>query len=147
MEQVPGVAQVRRLRSRRAIDRLDELRAMRGLGEQYTQNALALELHISQPAVSKALEAAAAVDSVLPGFSGASPYEVAQRYAAGELSREQLVDELARWPYRPVDPGDGVDWNSYVPSDFADVTRALSHGLIDDETYCAILTRQNESGL
>ena len=82
------------------------------------------------------------------GFSGADPYEIALRYAAGQLSRERLVDELSRWDYapdrRPPHPlDDGVilgDWKEYL-------VPALDHGLIDDATYEAIrAARSGASG-
>ena len=82
----------------------------------------------------------------MPGFSGASPYEVAQRYAAGLLAREQTVDELSRWPYKPQDRTEG--WDDLlltVPGSFDDVISAADHGLIDDGMYEAILDASSES--
>lgn len=127
---------VRGWRARRAVDRLDELRALRGLARHLSQAELARALGVSQPAVSKRLREASSVPAVRPGFSGASAYEIAQRYAAGLLSREQTLEELSRWTYKPGDPGDGVDWLSYRPGEFEEqLGKALDHGLVDDAMY------------
>lgn len=76
------------------------------------------------------------------GFSGADPYEIALRYAAGQITREQLIDELSRWEYTPdrypPEPlDDGVilgDWSRYLSPAFHD-------DLIDFGTYEEIFNR------
>jgi hypothetical protein len=50
----------------------------------------------------------------LPGFSGATPKEICARYAAGLISRDQLIDELGRFPYQEADTTDGDDWLTAV---------------------------------
>ena len=77
-----------------------------------TQVELARGLGLSQPTISDALKTAARVPEPRPGFSGADPYEIAQRYAAGDLTREELVEELSPWEYRPGQPTDGYDWTA-----------------------------------
>jgi transcriptional regulator with XRE-family HTH domain len=134
-----------RLRARLAqVDYLRDLTEATALGASQTE--IARELRVTQPAISKALRGAATTPPVLEGFHGGSPYEIAERYAAGELTREQVVDELARWPYTPADPGDGVDWMTYDPGTFDDVVRARRDGLLDTETYDAVLESQDELG-
>jgi hypothetical protein len=96
------VRELRRARARLEVDRLDYNRLLRTTAQTHSQGALAGVLKISQAAVSKALTRAQSIPDPLPGFSGASPYEIAQRYAAGELIRAQVVDELTRWPYDPA---------------------------------------------
>jgi hypothetical protein len=77
---------------------------------------------------------------VRAGFSGASPYEIAERYSAGEITREQLVEELVRWEYRPARATDGLDWMTGDSGEFSEtVGRALDEGLIDDATYDEVL--------
>ena len=79
----------------------------------------------------------AAPDVPVPreGFSGASPYEIVQQYAAGELSREQAVDELSRWEYVPMPSADPFG-DLFIPDGtFEEVCRAESDGLIDGTTY------------
>lgn len=136
------VKQVRRLRARRAVDARDELRLLPRVAEQMSQTELARALGVSQPAVSGRLRKAADVPPVREGFSGSDPYEIAQRYAAGLISREQVVEELSRWEYRPADRGDGVDWGSYEPGEWYEfVVPALDHGLLEADVYSEIQSR------
>ncbi|MCL3862985.1 hypothetical protein M1R94_18435, partial [Actinotalea sp. K2] len=92
---------------------------------------------LSQAAVSKTLRSARTVPPVREGFSGASPYEIAQRYAAGELAREQLVDELARWQYVPMPrTDDGIDDLVVIElGTFHEVSQARRDGLLDGAAY------------
>jgi DNA-binding CsgD family transcriptional regulator len=141
----PSVDQVRRLRHRQVVDRLDELRLVRQLSATMSQTALAKALAISQPAVNNALKRAAQVPDVPAGFSGASPYEIAERYAAGMIDRDQLIDELGRFPYAPTPTTDGYDWlTDEVPNTVGEVGDALDDGLIDEDTYVAIQHRIDE---
>lgn len=137
---------VRRLRSRELVTHVSYLRALRTAAQDTTQTQLASRIGISQPSVNSALKSAAAVPDVRPGFSGATAYEIAQRFDAGELSREQVVDELGRWDYRPGSPSDGYDWSTFDPGEFAEVERAHTEHLIDDATYDEILIRYSEQG-
>jgi len=147
MTQVDGevaelTAMVRGLRARRAVDRVSELRALAALASKLPQSAIARTLRVSQPAVSKRLREAVEVPAVREGFSGGSPFEVAQRYAAGLLSRAQVLEELARWPYVSAVAGDGEDWLSGDPGEFEQVGRALDDGLIEDELYDELVARR-----
>lgn len=137
-----AVASARRAKSRTVVSRLDYLRELRRLAGSLTQVELARNLGVSQPTISDSLKTAAKVAEPRAGFSGADPYEIAQRYAAGDLSREQVVDELARWEYRPWAPTDGYDWTTGDEGEWEEtVGRALEEGLLDDETYTAIQQR------
>ncbi|GEA84831.1 helix-turn-helix domain-containing protein [Cellulomonas gelida] len=147
LEHTPDVGTLRRLRSRQEIDRLDYFRALRLVARTMRQTDLARQLGIAQPSVSQALQRAETVPDVRPGFSGATPYEIAQRYSAGELTRDQLVDELARWEYRPSASGDGYDWSTYEPGEWQEtVVRALRDGLIDGEAYELALQKWESAG-
>ncbi|MFJ2521331.1 hypothetical protein ACIOWF_20375 [Cellulosimicrobium cellulans] len=138
------VQTVVRLRHRQVVDRLDELRLVRKLAAQMSQSEIARLLAISQPAVHKALKAAERVPEVADGFSGASPYEIAERYAAGQIDRARVVDELARWPYASTPTTDGVDWLvEDATGTFEEVGRALDDGLLDADTYDAVLTAKS----
>ena len=140
MERRPDVEVARRLRSRRAVDGLDYLRVLRRLSGSMTQTDLAQSLGMTQPSISSALKSAAKVPEPREGFSGASPYEIAQRFAAGEIDRDQLVDELTRWEYVPMPHTDGYDDLLILPEGtFREVARARRDGLIDGETYDVIL--------
>lgn len=133
----------RRLRQRLNLDQLDyrrELGRLAGLGA--TQRQLSAVLGISQPTLSTALKKAAEVIPPRQGFSGAEPYEICQRYAVGELTRDQLVDELTRWDYAlpPIVDHDHFDDLRFsTPGSFDDVRNALQDGLIDADTYDVIL--------
>ncbi|ROP44307.1 MULTISPECIES: helix-turn-helix domain-containing protein [unclassified Rathayibacter] len=144
--QRPDGDTVRRLRSRQVVTRVSYLRELRRAAQDTTQRQLARLIGISQPSVNSALKSAAAVPDVRPGFSGATTYEIAQRYDAGELTREQTIDELGRWSYRPGSPSDGFDWTTADAGEFEDVERALSEHLIDADMYDEILTRYSEQG-
>lgn len=139
------VGVVRLLRHRQAVDRLDELRLLRALSiAGASQLELARHLGISQPSINKALKRAMAVRDVLPGFSGATPFEIAQRYAAGLIDREQLVDELGRFPYVPFSAPARDGMNATVPGTAREILEALDAGLIDEDTYDAIQDRIDE---
>lgn len=133
----------RTLRQRVNLDQLDyrrELTRLASLG--CTQRQLSKVLGISQPSLSSALKTAEKVPPSRPGFSGADPYEVCQRYSVGELTREQLVDELTRWDY--VTPANREhdyfdDLRFTTPGSFDDVGQAFDDGLIDTEVYDTVL--------
>lgn len=139
------VGHVRLLRHRQAIDRLDELRQLRALSiAGLSQVELARQLGITQPSVNKALKRAMAVRDVLDGFSGATPFEIAQRYAAGLIDRDQLIDELGRFPYVPFSIAGRPGMNATVPGTAREILDALDAGLIDEDTYDAIQDRIDE---
>lgn len=136
---------VRQLRARRAVDGLNELRLLAQLDGAMTQTQLARMLGVSQPSVSERMRRAAQVAPVRDGFSGASPYEIAQRYAAGLLGREQMMEELVHWPYEPYEPSDALDWTTGRLGEWEQVATALDHGLIDAGTYDAVLDHAQEA--
>jgi hypothetical protein len=93
------------------------------------------------------LKAAVTMPDVPAGFHGATPYEIAARFAAGRITRDQLIDELARWPYKTPPRTDGVDWRSgSTVGTWDDVVIAMGDNLIDTETYEAVMDRQDELG-
>lgn len=135
---VARLAEVRVRYLRSTLERLDYLRALRALGKTVSAREVADAFVTREDVVKQAMVAATQVDDAVEGFSGASPYEIAQRYAAGMLTREQLVDELSRWDYPPRDRTDG--WDTLVlgvPGGWDEVSRARRHGLIGDDEYAA----------
>lgn len=111
-----------------------------------SQRVIAKKLQISQPSVKSALDTAAKVPMPLPGFSGASPSEICQRYAAGFISRDQVVDELTRFPYAKGDRTDGYDTLLVDPSgSWAEVSNAVRRGLIPDDVYEEVFNRRHAS--
>lgn len=138
------VSKARRLRQRMVLDRLDYERELVHLNVEMKVNPSELSRHlgISQPSVYDTLKKALKLAQVKDGFSGATPYEIAQRFAVGEIGRDELIDQLARWEYAPEGHTDGYD--SLIvdpPGTFEEVIRAADDGLIDDTTYDAILTK------
>lgn len=106
-----------------------------------SQSQVARSLHISQPALSKALSASDNVAEVPEGFSGASPREICQLYAIGELDRAQLIDELSRWEYpAPISSENAWDDLSVaLPGSWDEVDRAAEDGLIDYDLLDEVL--------
>lgn len=130
-----GIVQRRAVLEVARIDYRRELRKLLDAG--HTQTEIARALRISQPAVSKAAKTLDSTPEPAPGFSGAGPYEVCQRYGAGLIGREQLVDELSRWEYTPIPQG---EWYEDVlvapgPGSWLEVQHAHREGLIDGTIY------------
>lgn len=167
----PPLAAIRRLRHRHIIDRLDYLRGLRRLAAGMTQADLAKELGLTQPSISSALKSAAKIPDPPAGFSGASVYEIAQRFTAGELGRDELVDQLSRWPDATafdrlsalesldspdsVDsldhpdsagPPDGVDGAEKEHGPLRELSKALRDRLLDEAVYRAVLDRRKRLG-
>ncbi|OUE31502.1 hypothetical protein BFL35_04715 [Clavibacter michiganensis] len=81
------------------------------------------------------------------GFSGATPLEICERYAVGLLDREQLVDELTRFPYVPLEKADG--WDDLVVNPrgtWMDLSIARGEKLIDTDVYREVFDRVDPSG-
>jgi hypothetical protein len=136
------IGRARTLRQRLILDRLDYEREIAQLAQEMSQTELARQLAVTQPAIQQTLKKAAKLTPVREGFAGASPYEIAQRYAVGEIGRDRVIDELARWEYVPQGHSDGYD--SLIvdpPGTFEEVIRAADDGLIDGTIYDEILTR------
>lgn len=142
---VRGAVKARR---RKEIDELDYRRSLRRLGDAgYTQKQIGEWLGIAQPSVLSALRTAAKVPMPLDGFSGATPDEICQRYAGGLISREQLVDELTRFPYAKGGETDGYD--SLIvdpPGTWSEVSDAVRRGLIEDDVYEEVFNRRHGTG-
>ncbi|MDO5645922.1 MAG: hypothetical protein Q4G21_09605 [Dermabacter sp.] len=112
--------------------------------EGLTLNDIAVMLGIGPSKAQALLERASAVKMPVAGFSGADPYEICQRYAAGMIGREQLIEELIRWEY--LEPGRTSgpldDLIMFVSGSVDDLERAQSRGLIDSELYHEIGDRK-----
>jgi hypothetical protein len=91
------------------------------------------------------------VKPVPEGFSGASPYEIAERYAAGDIDRDTMIRELSAWPYATNKgaAAAAAEWESTpyldTPGSFAEVGRAFDEGLIDGDAYDQILDASDEA--
>jgi len=104
------------------------------------------------PYVSQLLTQADArgVKPIPEGFSGASPYEISERYAAGDIDRETMIRELSAWPYvrNEGQAAAQEEWDSTpypdTPGSFAEVGQAFDEGLIDGDAYDQILDAFDE---
>ncbi len=122
------------------------LRHLRQLHERgFTRVRLAEIVGVSQPTISDMLRRAC-IDApdVRPGTHGGTAYEIAVRYAAGEIPRATMMRELADWVYeRPAEPSPVAwadDGNPAVEgSATLQVGRALRDGFLTDEDYDALL--------
>ncbi|ANS32489.1 XRE family transcriptional regulator (plasmid) [Rhodococcus opacus] len=140
------VADLGRERAREVAAHIAYLRRLRQLHERgYTQVKLATLVGVSQPTISEMLRRARVnAPDVRPGTHGGTPYEIAARYAAGELDRDIALRELTTWRYeRPAEPNP-IPWANdgapVVEGGFNNqVGRALRDGLLTDEDYDAVL--------
>lgn len=101
------VADLGRQKARETAAHIAYLRRLRQLHDSgYTQTRLAGIVGVSQPAISDMLRRARRdAPDVRPGTHGGTPYEIAARYAAGELDRTVALRELIEWEYdRPAEP-------------------------------------------
>lgn len=127
----------RRARARREIAELDYRRMLRQMAEVgLSQREIAGAMGISQPSVNSALKTAEKVSRPVEGFSGATPWEICQRYAAGLLPGPRLVEELVAFPYAPAGEGDEVDPLIVdPPGTWDEVVQAVDLGLMEEEVY------------
>lgn len=147
-----AIAMARRARARREIGGLDYIRNIRAAVETADQREVARALGVSQPAISRLLLQAEArgVKPIPEGFSGASPREIAERYAAGDIDRETMIRELSTWPYTKNEGATAAaaEWESTpyldTPGSFAEVGQAFDQGLIDGDAYEQILDAADE---
>ena len=131
----------------RALVRLDlaELEFRRQVvraAERMPLEEAAAKLWLPESVLTDALGRPGAVRMPAEGERSASPYEVCQRYAAGELSREETIAILVAWPYEPVgdiftSPGDDL---MVIPEGtIHELVDAQMAGLIDVDLRGAVL--------
>lgn len=140
--------------ARADLGRLDYFRALQtAVRDGLPQRDIARALNVTQSAISQALKKAAArgVGAIPEGFSGASPYEIAERYAAGDIDRKEMIRQLSAWPYvKKEDPTEqlAMEWKAILPPDppgtFEEVGEAFDKGLIDAEAYDCILDASDD---
>jgi hypothetical protein len=79
-----------------------------------------------------------------------TPLTIAERYQRGELTRDEVIQELIDYDYLPQDrvPDDmTVDVAMYIDGSWDDMETALGRNLIDAEIYQLVLdaVRERES--
>lgn len=135
-----------RARRRMEMGELDYRRELQRVAAAgHTQTEISGWLGITQPSVMSALRTAAKVAMPVEGFSGATPYEICERYAAGLIDRSQLVNELARFPYAKGGHTDGYDSLMVdPPGAWSEVDAACRRGLIDDGVYDEVFSQRHK---
>lgn len=101
-------------------------------------------VELAQPTVHKMLKVAERDPEPPAGFSGATPMEICQRFDAGEFGRDELVDQLVRFPYAEGGRTDGYD--SLIvdpPGTWSEVSRAVEVGLIDEDVHEDVFNRRH----
>ncbi|RVW04423.1 hypothetical protein [Rhodococcus spongiicola] len=133
-------------KARETASHIGFLRSLRQLSEAgVPQTVLAARVGVSQPAISDMLRRARLnAPDVRPGTHGGTPYEIAARYAAGELDRETMIRELVEWEYEPPpEPNPLADIDTYKPPRRGgfnnQVGRAFDDKFLTDEEYNAVL--------
>ena len=142
--------QTKQIRILMEMKKLDHQRILLTLFERGLDPlAIAKLIGVSRPDVEAALVQAQEeeVEQARPGFSSTSPMEVCKRYAIGELTREQVIDELIRWEYEEI-PEEEYDYfddiRPIVPGSFQDVESAEYNKLIDLEIYGEVVRGLNK---
>lgn len=140
----PG-RRVRQLRSRRDLIELDIRREVKQFRRDgLSERKIAALVEASQPTIHKMLEVADRDPDPLEGFKGATPLEICQRYDAEEFGREELIDQLVRFPYAKGGKTDGYD--SLIvdpPGTWSEVSQAVDRGLIDEDVYEDVFNRRH----
>lgn len=142
--QLPEIQWVAKKRAEMELAQLDYQRAvgqaLRSDASKRDVSWIARGGHHPGSTTNEAFDRAERVDDPVPGFSGASPYEICQRHAVGQLTRDELKDELTRWRYGACGTTDGYDWLAIdEPGSWADVEAALHHGVIEASLYDEVL--------
>lgn len=99
-------------------------------------------INVSQATVNR-IVARAEAD---PDLDRATPAEVIDQYAAGEIGEQQMMDTLLGWQYTfgAVQTVNGVDTDAYTSGDWDQVERAYYRGLLDDDQFSLLMRRQTE---
>lgn len=62
--------------------------------------------------------------------------EFCKKYSLGDFSREDLIDFLVEYDYKPEGKTDGYDWLTVdPPGTWSEVSLAIDLGYIDEEVY------------
>ncbi len=110
-----------------------------------SQRAIGRAASISQPAVGNHLANSKYIRPIPEGFSGSDPVEICQRYHLGQLTEEQLFDELTRWEYAPIPEAAHVlDEPPHEPGTWEDVLVATNMDYISTEQYARLLHMMEE---
>jgi len=84
-------------------------------------------------------------DLELTGDDEATPHDIAKRFSQGEISQEETIRVLGNWEYVSDAQTDGYNFLIFdIPGSFSEVTQAFTEGLLDADTYNAIIDVADE---
>lgn len=127
---------------------LDFLRLLAQIDTTTDRRRIARQLVMSEPELDERIRQAAATAPIAEGFSGAGPLEITKRYAAGLLSRDEVIEKLSHWEYAPRPQTDGIDWLTVdVPGSVEELEEAESAGYIDMPIYETVDARLTSRGV
>ncbi len=80
------------------------------------------------------------LDAPTPEVAGDAPWEVALRYAAGELSHDQMIETFTVWPWTHDQflDADSAWPEQYVRGSWQDLARAADEGYISRQDYALL---------
>lgn len=139
------VADLRWERAREKAANIACLRRLRQLHELgFTPRELASITNDTETSINDMLRRAR-IDApdVRPGTHGGTAYEIAVRYAAGEIDREVALRELIEWKYEPAAEPSPFPWLNggapIVDGSFQNqVVRAKRAGFLSRDDYAAV---------
>lgn len=124
--------------ARSQVAELNYLRALREAEQGMAFDEIATQFPgVGRSELANELAQAHKLAPVPQGFSGASPFELCQRYAIGELTETQLIDQLSRWKYATL-PATEVPTIATVPGSVQDLDRARRRRLISNRLYAKL---------
>lgn len=133
------IDQARRQHLRAMLADLDFLRLIAQIDTTTDRRRTARQLVMSEPELDDRIRQAATIAPIAEGFSGAGPLEIAKRYTADLLSRDEVIDELSRWEFATRPQTDGIDWLTVdVPGSVEELEEAESAGYIDMSIYKSV---------
>jgi hypothetical protein len=123
-----------RARTRREHGSEAFLTTIAQIAREIPQTEIASQLGASQAQVSRWASKGRSLIEIAAGGHGWSPFDVAQRYSRGEITRDQVIEALTTWPYahRDLSPEEP---RSIHAGSIDDVHAAALDGLIDEEVY------------
>lgn len=124
--------------ARAQVAELDYLRALREAAQGMAFDEIAKQFPgVGRSELANELAQAHKLAPIPQGFSGASPFELCQRYAIGELTETELIQQLSRWEYATL-PVTKVPTIATVPGSVQDLDRARRRRLISAALYAKL---------
>ncbi len=100
-----------------------------------TQQAIANELHVSQPYINRIIRSARAQKGKT---ARQTPLDIARLYAAGLLDRDVTCELLIDFDYQGLPVAQDERLDIALHTDHADLVQAYQDGYVDQEMYEAV---------